>query len=93
MTALPLSASSDAPCDCETCAAPIAPPATLPTEVRAYVTGQPDALLVTFRQLADVLRDHIAQPAHFHDMANPLAAAAISAAAQRQRNVEPNEQG
>ena len=52
MTALPLSASVGAPCDCETCSAPIAAPATLPPEVRGYVVSQPDGLLVAWLQLA-----------------------------------------
>ena len=50
MTALPLSASADAPRD--PCIEPIAAPATLPTEVRAYVTGQPDGLLVSWLELS-----------------------------------------
>lgn len=66
MTALPLSASAGAPCDCETCAAPIAPPATLPTEVRAYVTGQPDALLVAWLQLSPQALDVLTERERAH---------------------------
>lgn len=66
MTALPLSASAGAPCDCETCAAPITPPATLPTEVRAYVTGQPDALLVAWLQLSPQALDVLTERERAH---------------------------
>ena len=50
MTAIPLSASADAPRD--PCVEPIAAPATLPPEIRAYVTGQPDGLLVSWLELS-----------------------------------------
>ena len=66
MTALPLSASAGAPCDCESSAAPIAPPATLPTDVRAYVTSQPDALLVAWLQLSPQALDVLTERERAH---------------------------
>lgn len=66
MTALPLSASAGAPCDCESSAAPIAPPATLPTDVRAYVASQPDALLVAWLQLSPQALDVLTERERAH---------------------------
>lgn len=66
MTALPLSASAGAPCDCESCAATITAPATLPTEVRAYVTSQPDGLLVAWLQLSPQAVDVLTERERTH---------------------------
>ena len=66
MTALPMSASADAPRD--PCVEPIATPATLPTEVRAYVTGQPDALLVAWLQLSPQAVDVLTERERAHGL-------------------------
>lgn len=64
MTAIPLSASADAPRD--PCVEPIAAPATLPTEVRAYVTSQPDGLLVAWLQLSPQAVDVLTERERTH---------------------------
>lgn len=67
MTALPLSASADAPRDHDH--AHITAPVTLPAEVRAYVLAQPDALLVAWVQLSPQAVDVLTERERAHALA------------------------